>query len=442
MAKKKPNEWIKKYKPNSDSQFVNADKVLKGLDEIMNALFPAFDKKYIKFYIGTSGLPEEINKNHISHRTIKQILKAGHTDCTFYMFVNPLESFMLDGYKKAYWRNYNTGNWILDLDSCKFDTFDQVVTHLKRVHIPLPTVMIRTSPRSYHLVYQGLSEEWTDELRMRLATRFAEIPDSVTDRKQRDILLREAGVDVGHLKVNFDLQKTRLPFTLNVKRTNASAGTIIVSDYWVNSKVKSEPVIMPAPRLIKPKSYTASQVKKIDFLTNEFASFMNANDSQMLGEILGAGWGKLRFNNCRILQQWWADKFGIAQYALSRKLKKLVETGYLVVVADYKRGKFAKTYGPGDKLIDIMNKRCSKKTGYDFNEPYQNGLTNSHLLADIRQAVYYGWSEDDTTRLILDKQSGRGKDKEKREKDIRYLYKQHTNWMKRQGLFFNHSEVG
>lgn len=439
MGKKKLS-WIKDVKPTEWSKYCNQESILNGLKSLTDLIFADTHSSFIKLYASNIGQEREIHQNYIAPVSVNRAIKAGHTDLSLYLYVNPLRSTPLyDGkWTKAWFLSHNTENFVLDLDESHFETFDELVYGLMSRKCPVPKAIVKTSSNSFHLVYTGITGEWTEAKRFELVKRLSNCPLGLHE-KQVEAHLKHFGIDVGYLKLKPASMKIRLPGTINYRKSNNLTGQISVTSLWINPeelKPRKLRLVKVTEKIIivnRDRKYLYGVDKKIKFLTNKLAERLGEEDTAIFSEIFGSGWNKLFYDNCRILQERWAALFDIPQYDISRKLARMVKKGYLVVAKEYERGKYARTYGPGPVLKALMTEFMETQPryeDYDINASYVPGAVNGHYLEDIRALAWRGYTESETISFIQAKQSWRPKKKQRTSAEIRQTYRRHVAWLR------------
>lgn len=414
--------WVK-YKPHPHSNLVSYENLKYHMDKISGIIAPNCLPGDIKYLILNKKVDNDIYRNQgkVTRRTVESVLKRGHTDCEIFIYLNALQAITkkeLTPNGKVRWKNiyfckYKTENFKIDLDNIpKCETIQDVIDLLTKREVELPKIIIKTSKNSFHLIFLGKLGDSSYDRRLYLAKKIAGIPQDVTNHHLLKEKMKEAGVDYGHLKTNIWEYNTRLPFSLNYNGSDHS-----ICEVWYNESYKNLELVKIPEVNTDPENTIDPKTRKLisdrtEFLLERFRHLFSEEDAEFYSTLLGEGWTGLTKGSERILQTYWEGRTKYGQYTISRKLKKLRELGYLVIVKDYKRSSKtqkgeATTYtaGPALKeLMDIFYQRPKAYKNYDIMLPYQDGRTMEHIMADVRCMVEKGHSDDEIVEFIMNKQ--------------------------------------
>jgi DNA-binding transcriptional ArsR family regulator len=398
----------------------------------------------------------------VSPKSLIKAVNNGHLDLQAWVFANSMQKVVVPSGK-----GYRTSwvvvggiarNWVMDMDNVPgASSIDELIEKLKRFKCPIPYLISRTSENRFHLLFTGDSGTWTIGRRYAVALRAAGYTKAPKDKDELNRILKAGGVDPEYMKQSPDRHKIRIAGFTNAKRSFGEFETSkvvnkVVVESWVNLDYKT-----PTPQdfldMMRPadlcgveniaigrkakqvatywKRYTA---KIVDLLKEEVGEALAVSLAEQLA--MNTKWlqkGEFRINQAKL-----GAILGISQPTASRILRNLTSAGILSV-QDGGAYTFAKRgvraiYAATDVVVKI------KKKIYDIFEPYQDGMTNEHILKDIRYLIRDGRSIPEIADLIMDKQASRGKGKARSRREIERACVLHQDWLERQS--YTHDAAG
>jgi hypothetical protein len=182
------------------------------------------------------------------------------------------------------------------------------------------------------------------------------------------------------------------------------------------------------------------------------AGLFQTKNAHIIASHLTQHLGFLFRKNCFLHQSFMAKETGLEQPYCSLALKKLVQSGYLVVIKETKIvidsaglcRKTPKVYGIGprlQKVIDQVDERLSKekpkefvkkqKENYDVEAPYQDGKANEHIMADARHFIkHLEMSPLEAATKIIKKQEVRPRHKRRSYREIMRMCEKYLFFLK------------
>jgi hypothetical protein len=332
---------------------------------------------------------------------------------------------------------------VIDIDNFKYikgDTPDirknSLIYYLRQMNIPIPTMLIETSPYSYHLWYNNDPKsniQWNQDRILSMLAAIAQVPSNATDHFYEH--LKAVGIDPSYIPQSLASPKYRVPGSINFGKSNL-LGQNIVAKGWFLGDIKLPEEYVPYTDVFKlrtpdqpPKEVDATPKKK-RIQTKKYRPYfykyvsLAVPDQKLAKQLtyyLSDNYWLLRRNILRIHQKLIGNQLGVTQVQMSRIISRLVDVGCLLPTSGYLIGYRAKAYGLGPSLRESLNTEFVD-LAYDFWLPYENGQSWLHFLEDIRQAIYKGVSLNDITRIILEKQDERPKEKHRSVKEIAKAY--------------------
>jgi hypothetical protein len=375
--------------------------------------------------------------------TIRKALQNGHTDIEIWLMANPSErkfDHRTQDYKLL---PITSSNIVIDLDNFKYikgETSEirknSLVYYLRQMSIPIPTMLIETSPYSYHLWYNNDPKagiQWNQDRILSMLAAIAQVPSNATDHFYEH--LKAVGIDPSYIPQSLTSPKYRVPGSVNFGKSNLTGENIVIKG-WHLGDIKLPEEYIPYTDVFKlrspdqqPKQVDATPKKK-QIQTKKYRPYFFGHvksavpDQELARKLtyyLSDNYWLLKRNILRIHQKIVGDQLGVTQVQMSRIISKLVESQCLTPTSGYLIGYRAKAYGLGPKLRESLNAEFVD-IAYDFWLPYENGQSWLHFLEDIRQAIYKGVSLQDITAIILEKQDERPKEKHRSPKEITKTY--------------------
>ena len=407
--------------------------IMEAIEQVERAVFGQLDYKFVKYYISKLSIEGDINQDYASSRTLKSAIKSGHSDISVFMYANPLS---VTSFKDKHWRkqavlSHQTENFVMDLERSCFDTIDELLSMIEKTKTPEPSLIVKTGPRSYQMLYRGVSGAYPYETRLEMAKILSGCQSGVSLRAICKAM-EKVGVSIESLKRDLMGMKIRMPLTINYSESDLVEGGLFITSLWVNpSRTPKINLIKNVDPAIKNfRKYSRKTLDKINFIERKTRPIFGKRDAELYAEVIGSGMFRLIHHRYRIHQANWGKLFGIPQYSVSRKLRKLIDCGIIMPVADYKPNVISKTYGAGPELIRWVAEYKNSKSPYNFYRAYKDGAAHAHILKDIRAMVFFGWKENKAVEFIMEKQANRKPEKRRSLKEIRKIYQAHVAWIR------------
>ena len=368
--------------------------------------------------------------------TVKRAIRNGHEDIELWLHVNPVTK---ESYKDSYgfWRTRYSGNgktqsWVLDLDNIEgVSNIGELRTTMAVRNVPIPYMIVQTSPNSFHCAYHGLMGDWPEKKRKWVIEKWCGC--ELNEHNMNDTC-KENGVDLFYFNLSFTNHAIRVPGSINTNYKKDGKYWECISwkndkytsectDY-IDEKTKPQRVNIPDPNVV------ALPVPKF---VPRFDIFVEPV-TQLLEELIPKGFvhikldslARLVANNaiflakgqCRIHQVTWAKKLECSQYDISRLVNRLTKLGILEKVDDsYKPGSYSKTYKAGEML-----KRAIGETGRQIQPPdwvrWDDGTSHERLLYDVRYFCSQGLDDIDVLRKLNERQANRPSRKQRPNKEL------------------------
>jgi DNA-binding Lrp family transcriptional regulator len=376
----------------------------------------------------------------VKKNTVIRAIDNGHLSSNIWFYVNNVQKYHRvseSNGKQFHFSELSSArgefpkNWVLDMDNVpgiagetSLDRISYLVEKLKSFECPLPLMIVETSIASFHLLFHGIKEEWSDSRRYAVALRASGCTKKVTDVKERDSILKAGGVDPNYMSQNPGMAKMRLPGSVNVHKSMGKVTTwrvdkLVVIEGWINpnyhSLTNTQISSLDFFEDTEVKEKAVSKKKDEDTVWKIFypmvkevlASSLKGKPLKDISKFLSKNKNFLLQGKLRIHQEFLASELGITQCAVSKILKKLKDNNVLVVTAGYVKGKCAKSYGCSEKLKVCFEQKVKKE--YNPYVEYRAGEFNTQFLEDIRGMSRMGWSKDRIIQTIMSKQDMRGK---------------------------------
>ena len=376
-----------------------------------------------------------------SARTVKAAIKKGIVDLDGWFFVNDVRKVDEPYYDhRGFLRHRSVttscktdGNVVFDFDDVPgADTPLDMLKIIIDRGLPIPVFIVKTSRRSYHVLYKAKRGTWTTQKKLEYGFKFIgeKVPDTITTESINR--LYAAGVDYNYLLQDTDMCKMRIPGSCRVSMT----GLFICEYLYIpEGDVPADKISLSlneANPLERPKKGS-----KVDLVNknDKFYSLHYDNVSSLLAphvpkkhlskiaKHLTSHLGFLFKDKCQLSQTEIAKVTGASQPTISRIIRTLVKTGVLSVMMGgyYHYGKESrgtpKTYGAGPALKKVLKMVDEKVVRKQLAVPYEAGEANTSMLRDIGLMYKCGFTNEDIVRVCDQKMRSRG-DRRKSRREI------------------------
>jgi DNA-binding MarR family transcriptional regulator len=392
----------------------------------------------------------------VKPKTVRKIIDNGYTKIDLWCYANRLGKNW-NGESQESYRIANEDAFVIDLDNCKYETIEELLEDFTNRKVPLPQFISQTSERSYHLLYRVSRDIFKFNSKLKLCYLICGLTSFPRGEKAIQETLEKFGIDYGYLKQDPLNAKFRVPGSINsdncdflVKgwfNKNYDSESILskIREYVLETNVFNLPEKKDREAEVKIKRVReykrfVSKRKFFEKLINENFKFKKNKDSFKINLVVDFFMDNLnRFikKEMYISQQYWGNRLGTDQGAMSRFLKKLIEMKIIEVVDnsyDYSPGnRRCKVYGFTDEFRKILFEQGRKPKAKAIQQeildrPYENGYTNTQMMQDMRILFLdRGWFEiDRITEFIYEKDLDRPYNKQRGWDAIRKFVENYT----------------
>lgn len=385
-----------------------------------------------------------------SVRTAKAAIKKGYHDIDGWAYVNAVHKIKKTYYDKKGILRFTSetvsskidGNVVFDFDDVpNAETERDMLKLITDKGLPPPILIVKTSHRSFHVLYLGSYGTWTTQKKLEYAFKFIgkDVPEVITPS---DISkLKAAGIDYNYLLQNTDMCKIRIPGSVRLSMSGVFICTYLYVpegytdvNKLVLGDVNTASISRPNKQRKVAKKTDKFYSSHMDSITSLLAPHLPKKHLTKFAQHLTTHLGFLFRDKCQLSQIEISKVIGASQPTVSRIIRTLVKAGVLSVMLGgyyhYKKNGTGrpKTYGAGPALKKVLKMVDEKMVRRQLAMPYEAGKTNSSMLKDIGIMYKCGFTDEDIVRICDQKMRARGGNRKSR----REIYRAVVRWGERQ----------
>ena len=397
---------------------------------------PLVMKKYVPLHLANKRFG--YNKIGGSLRTLKTAFARNNIDTEVFAYANIFKN--ITTYRKGIpitsMMPVNTpANCVIDLDNSWFRSIESLVLYLEENRILLPVYICQTGPTNYHLVYSFKQNKAANpydgiyrEEKLALATMIAgfSYEKEITNRTFLLQKLKAFGIDPSYLNQSPEWDKYRVGGSLKVKNgeyykcvgwRNLDYKFFYAADLraWMAGEDPWDNVdFIPTDHNdLLTNTYYKKHLDSIKDMVREAVpkKYVDQYADFLCNNLTYLKQGKLFISQLRL-----SSEFGIPQTTVSRHLKELVKAGVIETDNAYMKARVPKKYSAGSKIQALQ----SVQNGITIHNDYEDGMTNTQMLSDIRVLVAKNMEDSEIVNFISKKMQKRPKHKRRSNKDIRF----------------------
>lgn len=398
---------------------------------------PLVLQKRIPIHLANKRL--SFNKVGGSLKTLKTAFTRGNTDTEVFAYVNKFRQVV--NYSHGYPISSQvpievTSNCVIDLDHSWFDSIEKLVLYFEEHRILSPIYISQTGPNNFHLVYSfkiQMDKSYHVKDRLYREEKLAVACMVAGLNYEREILnkplmmskIKAFGIDPGYLGQHPGWDKYRVGGSLKVKNGEYYKCVGWKNDFYRYYFVADLKAWMIGEDPWDSVDYRPEENEEL--LTNTYYKDHLQAIKDMVAEVLPAKYvdryASFLCNNLTFLKQGklfmsqlrLSSEFGIPQTTVSRHLKELIKAGVVDTDHSYMKTRVPKKYIAGPKIKALQ----SIQSNISLYSEYEEGVTNTQMLSDIRILVANGLDDAQVLDFVSKKMKKRPKHKRRSMKDIR-----------------------